>query len=315
MLRHLARLAARNRILIVGTYRDAEIGPTHTLADALGAFPRETTFERLQLEGLDTAGTAELLSALGEHEVDEKVGAVWAGETDGNPFFISELVRHAVEEGHLYQALDGRWTTDRPLRELELPDTVRDVLTRRLSRLSDDGRALVQGACAFEGPFRFDVAATVAKLSEDQALDAVDEALAAQLLAPAGSMDTYLFHHALIRHTLYGQLGPSRRVRLHRHVAEALHEVYGQRPAPVQAGEIAAQHHRSAGLPGAERGVDAGLVAADHAQVKGSHDEAVRFLRIALRPVRYVHQPRLRVGSRQLGGCVRPGRRPGRDGR
>jgi len=282
MLRHLARPAARNRILIVGTYRDAEIGPTHALADALGAFPRETTFERLHLDGLGAAGTAELLSALGEHEVEEKVGAAWAGETDGNPFFISELVRHLEEEGHLYQTPDGRWTTDRPLRELELPDTVRDVLARRLSRLSEDGRALLQVACAFEGPFRFDVAAAVANLSEDQALDAVDEALAAQLLTHAGPTDTYVFHHALIRHTLYDQLGPSRRVRLHRHVAEALDEACGGRPSPVQAGEIAAQYHRSGGLPGAERGVDAALTAADHAQASGGHDEAVRFLRMAL---------------------------------
>ncbi len=282
MLRHLARLASRKRLLILGTFRDAEVAAGHPLADALGAFPRETTFERLHIDGLGAAGTAELLSALGDQEVEETVGAAWARETDGNPFFVAELARHLIEEGHLYRAPDGSWATDRPLSALAVPDTVRDVIARRLSRLSEEARGLLQVACAFEGPFRFDVTARVAKLSEDRGLDGIDEALAAQLLVPAGPADTYLFHHALIRHTLYGQLGPSRRLRLHRQVAEALEEAYGAKPFPAQAGEIAAQYHRSAGLPGAEQGVEPALMAADHAQANGGHDEAVRFLRIAL---------------------------------
>jgi tetratricopeptide (TPR) repeat protein len=155
------------------------------------------------------------------------------------------------------------------------------VIARRLSRLSDEARGLLQVASAFEGPFRFDVVATVAKLPEERALDGVDEALAAQLLVPAGSADTYLLH-ALIRHTLYDHLGPSRRLRIHRQVAEALEQAYGGRPSAAQAGEIAAQYHRSASLPGAQRGVEPALAAADHAQSSGGHDEAARFLRIAL---------------------------------
>jgi hypothetical protein len=203
-------------------------------------------------------------------------------ETEGNPFFIGELVRHLMEEGHLARGTDGRWATDRPLRDLQVPDTVRDVIVRRLSRLSNDARDLLRVACAFEGPFRFDVTALVARLDDEAALDAVDDALAAQLLVPAGAEDTYLFRHALIRHTLYGQLGPSRRLRLHRQVAVALESASGQRPTPTQAGEIAGQYHRSAALPGAERGVEAALAAADHAQTSGGHDEAIRFLRMAL---------------------------------
>jgi tetratricopeptide (TPR) repeat protein len=282
LLRSVARLAARHRLLILGTYRDVEVGPDHPLAATMQALTRETTFERMHLKGLDPAGTAELLSALGEQDVDEQVGAAWAAETEGNPFFIAELARHLIEEGHLYRGPDGRWTTDRPLRDLDVPDTVRDVISRRLSRLSDDARQLLRVACAFEGPFRFDVVAPVARLEADAALDAVDDAVAAQLIVPAPADDTYRFHHALIRHTLYRQLGSSRRLRLHRLVAEALEAASGDSPTPAQAGEIAAEYHRSAALPGAARGVDAALVAADHAEMSGGHDEALRFLRIAL---------------------------------
>jgi tetratricopeptide (TPR) repeat protein len=282
LLRSVARLAARHRLLILGTYRDVEVGADHPLAATLQALSRESTFDRIHLQGLDPAGTAALLSALGEQDVDEQVGAAWAAETEGNPFFIAELARHLIEEGHLYRGEDGRWTTDRPLRELDVPDTVRDVISRRLSRLSDDARQLLRVACAFEGPFRFDLIASVARLDADTALDAVDDALAAQLIVPAGADDTYRFHHALIRHTLYRQLGSSRRLRLHRQVAEALEAASGDAPTPAQSGEIAAEYHRSAALPGAARGVEAALAAADHAEISGGHDEALRFLRIAL---------------------------------
>jgi DNA-binding SARP family transcriptional activator len=282
LLRSVARSASRHRILILGTYRDVEVGADHPLAATLQALTRETTFDRINLRGLGPPGTTDLLSALVEHDVEDQVGADWAAETDGNPFFIAELARYLIEEGHLYRGLDGRWTTDGPLRDLDVPDTVRDVISRRLSHLSEDARQLLRVACAFEGPFRFDVTVRVARLDGDAALDAVDDALAAQLLVPAGADDTYLFQHALIRHTLYRQLGSSRRLRVHRQVAEALEAVSGGTPTPVQAGEIAAQYLRSAALPGAERGVEAALVAADHAQTSGGHDEALRFLRIAL---------------------------------
>jgi class 3 adenylate cyclase len=282
MLRHLARQVPRHRVLVVGTYRDAEVGEGHPLADALGAFPRETTFEKIRLEGLGAEGTAALLAAFGDQEVEGRVGEAWSRETAGNPFFIAELARYLAEEGLLYRAADGRWTTDRPLAQLPLPDSVRDVVARRMARLNEGARRLLSVASAFEGPFRFEVVASVSELSENDALDAVDEALAAGALDAAGPTDTYVFHHALIRHTLYGQLSPSRTVRLHRRVAEALEATGATPPDPADAGEIAVQWHRSAGLPGAERGVEAALLAADHAQTRGGHDEAVRFLRIAL---------------------------------
>ncbi|MGH8975856.1 MAG: hypothetical protein ACRD0C_21940, partial [Acidimicrobiia bacterium] len=112
--------------------------------------------------------------------------------------------------------------------------------------------------------------------------DALDEALAAQLLQPAADPDVYTFSHSLIRRTLYAALSPSRQLRLHRRVAEALAATRGGCPTPAQAGEIAAQYRRSAGLPGAERGVAPALEAAAHAEATGAHAEAAGFLRTAL---------------------------------
>ncbi|MCA1845199.1 MAG: hypothetical protein LC792_18800, partial [Actinobacteria bacterium] len=223
-----------------------------------------------------------LLAAVAGHELEETVGAAWVRQTEGNPFFIQELLRHLIEEGSLYQRPDGRWTTTKPLVELGVPQRIREVVARRVARLSQAATQLLQAAAAFDGTFRFDVAASMAELSELDALDALDEALAAHLLVPAGAEETYAFVRTLIRQTVYAQFSPSRQIRLHRRAAEALDAASGTRPSPARSAEIAAQYHRSRALPGAERGVEHALTAALHAQTTGGYDEAATLLHMAL---------------------------------
>lgn len=282
LLRYLAGASVGHRILVVGAYRDVDLERGHPFAEVLGVLPRETDYEHVVLAGLDSEGTRRLLAAMGGQDVAPNVGAAWARETDGNPFFIRELLRHFVEEGKVYRGPDGQWATDRPLRELGVPQSVRDVIGRRLFQLSENAERLLGVACAFEGPFPFDVVASAAGLDESDALDALDEALAAQILAVTETREAFTFAHALIRHTLYGELSPPRQARLHGRVAQTLEQFSGRRPSPARAGEIAFQYHRSAGLPGAERGVEFALVAADQAEIAAAHDSAARLLRMAL---------------------------------
>jgi tetratricopeptide (TPR) repeat protein len=160
--------------------------------------------------------------------------------------------------------------------------------------LSDSANKLLTAASGFNGPFHIDLAGASAGLDESAALDAIDEALQAQLLRSTGEHDTYNFTHALIRHTLYGELSPSRQVRLHRQIAEAMERVYGDR-AEDHAAELAFQYHRSAAVSGAERGVPHALAAADQAESSAAWDEMVAFLRMALEllPDGDARQPRL----------------------
>jgi class 3 adenylate cyclase len=283
MLRHVARSAVGQRLLIVGTYRDAEVDRTHPLTDALAALRREVEYERVDLKGLDAEGVGGLVAAFAEHEVSPGFVAAVSEETDGNPFFVRELIRYLVEAGTIYRGPDGRWTSGRPVQELGLPEGVREVIGRRLSRLSDTARQLLSAASAFEGPFGFDAVSTAAGLDEMQALDALDEALAAQLVQPAGgAAEAHMFAHSLIRHTIYSELSSPRRTRLHRRIAEVLESECGGDPNPTQAGEIAPHYHRSATLPGSERGVDLALLAADQAEGTAAHATAARLLRMAL---------------------------------
>lgn len=283
LLRHLARFAPRQRMLIVGTFRDAEVDRGHPLSDALGAFPRDTTYDLLRLEGLGAEAIGDLLVAVANTEdVNPAIVADFTEETAGNPFFLQEALRHLIEEGKLYRDAEGRWTADQRIRDLGIPESVRAVIGRRLARLSERANRFLAVASTFEGQFRIDIAAAAAELSEMDALDAIDEALVAQLARPGAEPDTCSFAHALVRDTIYGELSGPRRLRLHRRVAEALETAYGSRRSPTQAGEIASQYHRSAGIPGAESGVEPALEAASHAEGTGAHDEAAAFLGVAL---------------------------------
>lgn len=280
MMRHVARFVTKHRILMLGAYRDVELDRQHPLSDALAQLRREVEYERIAIKGLDEGDIGAMLTGITEHEVPEAFVHAISEETDGNPFFIREVLIHLTEEGKIFQQ-DGRWTSNVSIAEMGIPEGVRQVIGRRLSRLSDAANKLMTAASGFNGPFHIDLAGAAAGLDESAALDALDEALQSQLLRSTGEHDTYNFTHALIRHTLYGELSPSRQVRLHRQIAEAMERVYGDR-AKEHAAELAFQYHRSSAVSGAERGVPHALAAADQAEASAAWDEQVAFLRMAL---------------------------------
>jgi len=282
MIRHLIRFVPRERILILGAYPDIELDADHPLVDLLGVVAREAGVEHVDVKALEAPDVTRLLAAYAGHEVEERVGEAWYRQTEGNPFFIQELLRHLIEEGTLFQGPEGRWITAKPLAQLGVPQRVREVVTRRVARLSRPAQQLLQAAAAFDGPFRFEAVEAMAGLTEFDALDALDETLAMRLLAPAGQPETYVFIRTLIRQTIYRELSPSRQLRLHRRAADALEALRAAKPGLDLAGETAVQYHRSREMAGAERGVAPALAAADKAQTTGGYDEAGILIRMAL---------------------------------
>src|SRR5262245_12335285 len=279
MLRHVARFARRGRLLVLGAYRDVEIDGQHPLRDALGALPRETSYEQIALAGLEPANVKELLAMITDQTVPPALVTAITRETSGNPFFIREVLLHLVEEGTLVSE-GGRWSAAVAVEAMRIPDTVRQVIERRLDRLHEPVRRLLDVAALFTETVRFDIAAQVAGLEESAALDALDEALAAQLLKSTPDPHAFEFTHALVRHTLYGALNAPRRVRLHRQLAAAMEQAYGADER--YAGEIARQYYQSAALPGAECGVAYCLAAADGAKRAGALEEVADVLAMAL---------------------------------
>lgn len=275
LLEHAARLTAQAPLLILATYRDVELDLTHPLAQCLAEVNRERRYVHVRLHPLTREETGVLVDGLcGRRVAAAVLDAIYA-ETGGNPFFVEEVVRHLEEEGLELSSAEVE------LAELDIPETVRQAVGRRLARLSPETTRLLQVAAAFAGPFDFAVAQAVTGTPAATLLDAVDEALQARMLRPAAREDeTYEFAHVIVRHTLYEDLNPSRRARLHRLIARALERVYAGREYEAAA-ELAYQFLRSASLPGAARGVGYALLAAERARARYAHEEALAFVRLA----------------------------------
>lgn len=273
LLRHVARFAPQIRLLLIGTYRDVELEPQHPLTDALGTLYRETACQRIVLQGFDQHEVAQLIA---DSKVPQKLRGTLAAAiytaTNGNPFFVHEVLRHLIDEGRLEGSMAAK---------IGIPDSVRQVLTRRVRQLSAETGTLLTVGAAFGGPFHLHIAANVALCDDVAALNAIDQALRAQLVQATDSAERYDFTHALVRDTLYTALSPSRQIRLHRQIASTMERVYGDSVTEHSA-EVAYQYARSAALPGSELGVAHALTAADRASADCAYDDTAVFLRMAL---------------------------------
>jgi hypothetical protein len=216
--------------------RDLEPGGGHPLT----GLARETRVRRLPLSGLKSESVAAVIAELADDDVPPEFVAALTAETNGNPFFVREVVQHLLDEGVVGDG--GRWAPA-SLERLDIPDGVREIIDRRVARLSPDANQLLRVAAGFERGFDLTDTAVVAGLDEQRGLDALDEALAARIVRPGDRFDECVFTHALFRHTLWAEWSPSRRVRLHRAIAEQLEKSGNHDPTPEQAMAIARHFH------------------------------------------------------------------------
>ena len=250
LLCHLVAAEQAMRVLILGTYRDSELSQTHPLNDTLAAIHRVSRVNRIELAGLDDSGVVALLEAAAGQSLDAAgvslAQAVYR-ETDGNPFFVSELLRHLSETGAIYPDASGRWVAESALEQSALPDSVRVVIGARVGRLGENAGRVLSVAAVIGRDFDLDLLARATKTSEDDLLDILDAAASVALVREVADTGRYSFAHALIQHTLYEDLGHNRRARSHRQVAEALEDLCRDRPG-ARVGELA-RHWTCASQP------------------------------------------------------------------
>jgi class 3 adenylate cyclase len=233
LLRHLAASDAPMRVLIVGTYRDSELSNSHALVETLATLRRLGGVSRVELIGLDDTGVMALMEAAAGHHLDNHaVGLAHAiyRETDGNPFFVSEVLRNLTEIGAIRQDSEGRWVAEHSLDVIALPDSVREVIAARVLRLGNDAGRVLSVASVIGRDFDLDLLARVTKKTDDELLDILDAAAAVALVREVAETGRYSFAHALIQHTLYEDLGHNRRARAHRQVAKPLRTCAGGDP-------------------------------------------------------------------------------------
>jgi serine/threonine protein kinase/tetratricopeptide (TPR) repeat protein len=281
LLRHIVRGSDPARLCIAGTYRESEFGPAHQLAELLADLRRERDVTRLSLTGLGPSQVGKLVETLASPDVSSMLAGTMTDNTGGNPFFVGEILRHLHETGALAE-LRGVGPGQRAGRALGLPQGVREVISRRVSRLSEPCSRAMTLASVLGLEFDLDVLEDFGDFSEDELLDAVDEACRAQLIDEVpGRVGRHRFHHALIRDTLYGDLAASRRLRLHRRAGEVLERMTGGQTGPRLA-DLA--HHFVHAAPSgvADKAVDYAMRAGDRMADALAYEEAARFYDLAL---------------------------------
>ncbi|MGH2884932.1 MAG: ATP-binding protein, partial [Solirubrobacteraceae bacterium] len=242
LLKHAASAAESCALQVIVAFRDSDLGRDHPLSAVLADLRRIEGVERIALRGLAVTEVSEVMAAAAGHELDADALAL-AGEitseTDGNPFFVGEVLRSLVESGRLlYDESTERWTVDRAA-ALGLPESVREVIGRRVDRLGDQARDALTLASVIGRSFELELLTTLVDLSEERLLDLLEAAVAASLLdESAERVGRFRFVHALINQSLYESVGPTRRARMHHRVAEALEDLYGPDPGE-HVGELA----------------------------------------------------------------------------
>ena len=291
----LARLGAHDteraagRLVIVGTYRKEEAGGW---LSSLLDLPRTLQVELGRLGAGDVAKM--VADMLGVSEAPPDLSRFVARESEGNPFFVGEYLRAALDAGLLYRDAEGHWQQDDSgsHRTLPLPHNVRALVERRLAALSAQARAVIDVAAVIGHDIEADVLLSInarrlssRPASEDELVSELGELCARHLLVEL-TRETLAFSHDTVRKVAYDAIADDERRALHGLVAEALEARDTEHDAPSERAALLAHHYRSAGdiaraLDYLERAGRSALVYSAGAEAAECFREALRLDREA----------------------------------
>jgi hypothetical protein len=178
LLRFLVRDMGNSRILLVGTYRDVELNRQHLLSETLGDLNRESHFQRVLLRGLTRDDVGRFIEIVSGFDAPESLVSTVHTQTEGNPLFVTEVVRHLVQEGELTQ----EQVRTRESWEIRVPEGVREIIGRRLNRLSERCNETLTIAACIGREFSLEQFGSIINdLNQDMLLNVLEEALAAMI--------------------------------------------------------------------------------------------------------------------------------------
>jgi len=285
MLTHVSWNVSGTKILLVGTYRDVEVDRTHPLSAALAELRRLSVFRRVVLRGLNADDVNRMFSTITGREVPGSLSEAIYKQTEGNPLFVQEVIRYLAEEGLISPQGEIRQPSrDIPI-EMKIPDGLRDVIGKRLSRLSESCNRVLAVAAIIGRDFPLNVLQKVASIPDEELFKALEEAIKAAVIEEKPAVlatINYRFAHAFFRQTLYEEIIAPRRIRLHQQVARALEEVHKTR-LEEHAAELAEHFSYSSDAADLKKAVSYGEMAAKRATDVHAYGEAVRLLEQALK--------------------------------
>src|SRR3954451_8984911 len=281
LLRFAARELASSGLLILGTYRDVELGRHHPLARMLGEMSGIEGSGRIPLRGLSVAAVERYIEMTAGSLSPPGLAEAVQEQTDFNPFFVGEVVRLLASEGTL--------TAGGSAADLEIPQGVREVVGRRLDRLSEETNQALRVAAVIGRDFDEDLVWRVAELKPEQLMKAAQEAIAERLVTDLGDRRSP-FPHALVRGTLYEELSPPKRSALHERAGLAIEEICGGN-VEERLGELA--HHFLAAAPRGDltKAIDYAQQASEQDMEQLAYEDAVDVYGRALEVLELMDDP------------------------
>ena len=235
LLDHLLRRSQPVRLLIVGAFRESEVDASHPLADVLARYSSGRDVLRVSLDGLGEPEIAELMAGMSGHRAPATLVRQISSGTKGNPLFVNEMTRHLINADALTSA--GRWR-EVDLEELGVPLGVGALIETRVARLGEESRRVLDTAAVAGREFEL---AVLERVVGGDPLPAIESAIRARLVEEeSGRLGRFSFSHALFRQSLYEQLTPSRRLRMHAQIAAAIEDLSSWEPGS-RLGDLA--HH------------------------------------------------------------------------
>ncbi|WP_232542783.1 helix-turn-helix transcriptional regulator [Streptomyces sp. QHH-9511] len=206
LLAYLFRTLRRGRIVVVATYRADDIHRRHPLRPLLAELDRLRTIRRIELSRFTRAEVRRQLTGILAAEPDAALVDEIFDRSDGNAFFVEELVV-SRETGCAAGSLT---------------DSLRDLLLVRVEALPEDAQRVARIVAEGGSTVEYALLAAVARLSEDDLIEALRAAVGANILLAVPDGDGYRFRHSLVREAVSDDLLPGERSRLNRRYAEAL---------------------------------------------------------------------------------------------
>jgi predicted unusual protein kinase regulating ubiquinone biosynthesis (AarF/ABC1/UbiB family) len=295
LLHFLSREMTESRILVLGTYRDVEVRHGHPLSEVLPSIRRERVYERILLRGLPEKEVRDFLSSFSGEQVSTSFARAIFSETEGNPLYVEEILKYLGDEG--LKASTGPGV--RRLEELGLPESIREVIGRRLGRLSEPCRRLLSLAAVMGRHFDAGVLERVAESPRDNVLDNLDEACDARVIIEnRATQGVFSFSHALVRDTLYEELRPTERLKLHKKIGEVLEHLPGS--ADSRLSELAYHFGEAARGGDAKKAVTYAVRAGDEALSRLAFEESAAQYQRALDTLELDEQPDQRARCETL---------------
>jgi class 3 adenylate cyclase/tetratricopeptide (TPR) repeat protein len=221
LLDHVAKRLAGMRALVLVTYRSDELHRRHPLLPTVRAWRRGGLAEVIELAPLTEPGVAEMVASMTESEqVEPELVDLLYARTEGNPFFLEEMIRDAAA------CLEpGAELSRAALDDLAIPETVRDTILQRLARLEPAHVEALEAAAVLGRTFDYPTLAAVAGVEADEVQAALAAAVAALLIVEEGSRGSYGWRHALTQEAIYDEIVTPRRQAIHSRAADALARV------------------------------------------------------------------------------------------